>query len=115
MLPAERVDEVAAFYIGDGDARDPLISPLYGDYDAPPPVHIAASGAEILRDDAVRLAEKLRAAGGEVDLDMVPDAPHAWPFFGPMVPESRASLESAARFLKTHLGAASVGPARAAV
>ncbi len=112
MLPAERVDEVAAFYIGDGDARDPLISPLYGEYDAPPPVYITASEAEILRDDAIRLAERLRAVGGEVTLDMVPDAPHAWQFFGTLLPESRISLESAARFVKAQLGMTSVGQAR---
>jgi acetyl esterase/lipase len=112
MLPAERVDEVAAFYIGAGDARDPLISPLYGKYASPPPTYIAASKAEILRDDAIRMAEHLRAGGGEVTLDMTADAPHAWQFFGTVVPEARVSLEAAARFVKTHLGAASIRPAR---
>ncbi len=112
MLPAERVDEVAAFYIGNGDPCDPLISPLYGEYDAPPPTYIAASGAEILRDDAIRMAEILRAAGGEVTLDMATNTPHAWQFFGTVIPESRTSLEAAARFVKAQLGATAVGPAR---
>ena len=103
MLPAERVDEVAAFYIGGGDPRDPVISPLYGEYDAPPPTLIAASNHEILRDDATRLADRLRAAGGRVDLRMADRCPHAWQFFCGVLPEGRNSLESAAAFIRDAL------------
>jgi len=108
MLPAERVGEVAAFYIGDGDPRDPLISPLYCQLDAPPPAFITVGEAEILRDDAIRMAERLRANGGEVEMSVVPDVPHAWQFFGPYLPEARASMEAAAAFIKTRLGATAV-------
>jgi len=104
MLPAERVDEVAAFYVGDSDCCDPLISPLYGTYHAPPPAFITMGEPEILRDDAARMATHLRAAGGTVELHSVPDVPHAWQFFGPYLPEARASMESAAGFVKTRLG-----------
>lgn len=103
MLPAERVDEVAAFYIGGGNPRDPLISPLYGTYADPPPTFITVGEPEILRDDARRMAERLRAAGGEVVLHGIPDVPHAWQFFGPHLPEARASMEEAAAFIRIRL------------
>jgi len=104
MLPAERVDEVAAFYIGSGDPCDPLISPLYGMFDAPPPAFITVGEPEILRDDACRMAETLRAAGGEVELHTVPGVPHAWQFLGPRLPEARKSMEQAAGFVRRRLG-----------
>ena len=104
MLPAERVDEVAAHYIGEGDPRDPLISPLYGAFSDPPPAFIAVGDTEILRDDALRLAERLRSAGGEVELHVEARAPHAWPFLGPHLPEARRSLSAAASFIGAKLG-----------
>ena len=76
--------------------------------DAPPPAFITVGEAEILRDDAIRMAERLRANGGEVEMSVVPDVPHAWQFFGPYLPEARASMEAAAAFIKTRLGATAV-------
>lgn len=108
MLPAERVDEVARYYIGDSDPRDPLISPLYGSFTAPPPAFITVGETEILRDDAFRMAETLRAAGGEVELQGIPGVPHAWQFFGPHLPEARVSMEAAAGFVKMRLGGVSL-------
>lgn len=99
MLPPGRVDEVAAYYIGEGDPKDPLISPLYGTLDAPPPVFITVGEPEILRDDATRMAEKLREAGGSVTLRIIPHVPHAWQFFGPYLPEARASMQEVAGFI----------------
>ena len=104
MLPAERVNEVAAFYIGEGDPRDPLISPLYGDFENPPPAFITVGEQEILRDDTLRLTDRLREAGGEVVAHPVPKVPHAWQFFGPHLPEARASMKAAAAFIREHLG-----------
>jgi len=103
MLPAERVDEVAAFYIGAGDPCNPLISPLYGTFEAPPPAYITVGEPEILRDDAYRMADLLRDAGGEVEMHVIPDVPHAWQFLGPRLPEARASMEKAAAFVRVRL------------
>ena len=111
MLPAERVHEVAAFYIGDGRADDPVISPLFAEWVDPLPMLIEASNAEILRDDSVRMADKLRESGGDVTLELLDDAPHAWQFFAPILPEANESLERAARFIREKIG----GPREIAV
>lgn len=105
MLPAERVNEVAAFYIGQGDPCDPMISPLYGTFVKPPPSFITVGEPEILRDDAVRMTERLREVGGEVELHGIPNVPHAWQFFGPHLPEARESMKAAAAFITVKLGA----------
>jgi epsilon-lactone hydrolase len=83
-----------------GNPADPRVSPLFARFDAPPPVLIQASRTEILRDDALRMAERLRAAGGEVTLDLWPDTPHAWQIFGDWLPEARAARTQAAAFVR---------------
>ena len=105
MLPAHRVSDAVKEYLAGADPRDPRASPLYADWSAPPPTLIQASQSELLRDDATRMAEKLRAAGGDVRLEMWRGTPHAWQFFAPWVPEARQAVASAGRFLATQLKA----------
>jgi acetyl esterase/lipase len=50
-------------YCAGADPRDPYISPIYGDPAGLPPTLIQAGSDEILRDDAVRAADKMRATG----------------------------------------------------
>ena len=90
---------LAAAYLGDADPRAPLASPLYGDLAGLPPLLLHAGEREALRDDSVRLAERARAAGVEVESRIWPVVPHAWQFAHAFVPEARRSLESARAFL----------------
>lgn len=98
LLPAERRRDLHSLVLQGADPRDPRISPLHGAWPVPPPpVHLFASDSEILRDDALRMAERLRAAGGRVTCDIFPDLPHAWPIFRGWIPEADAALDRAAR------------------
>jgi acetyl esterase len=57
------------------DLSDPLLSPLHGDVTDLPPAYIAGAGFDLLRDDAVLYADKLRAGGVPVTLSRQPDLP----------------------------------------
>ena len=104
MLPVERWDETVGYVTGGArEADDPVVSPLFGRFRDPPPVLIQASRDEILRDDALAMAERLREAGGAVTLEMHPKVPHAWPYFAPYLPEAREALARAAAFLDAHV------------
>jgi monoterpene epsilon-lactone hydrolase len=92
-------------YLAGHDPEDPLASPLFGDLWGLPPVHIQAGTAEVLLDDALRLARRLRDAGVSVDLDVWPEMVHILPFFAARVPEARAALRNGARFLRDRLDA----------
>jgi acetyl esterase/lipase len=61
------------------------------------------SNDELLRDDALLLAERAAAAGVTVDLQRWDGVPHVWQFLAGMLPEARASLDSAAAFVRTHV------------
>jgi epsilon-lactone hydrolase len=104
LLPAARIREVIALIQGALPASDPRLSPLSARFKNPPPVLIQVGSDEILLDDALRMAEALRAAGGPVTLQVAPLAPHVWQIFDGWIPEARQSLREAARFARLQAG-----------
>lgn len=100
LLPATRLDELRKLVLGGLAPDDPRASPLFETFRDTPPALFQVSETEILRDDSLRMAERLRAAGGEATVELWPDAPHVWQALGGAVPESRAALASAAAFLR---------------
>ena len=104
MLIAEDVPRFAAAYLAGTDARHPYASPLYADVHGLAPTLIQAGGDEILRDDAVRMAEKMRAAGCDVELQVWPAMPHTWQLLAPVLPEAREAIDEIARFFAQRLG-----------
>ena len=99
LLPVERFQETVDAYLAGSDAADPRASPLFAGFQKPPPVLLQVGAEEALRDDAARMADVLRAAGGDVRLELWPGAPHAWHFFAPVLTEARDALASAGGFL----------------
>jgi len=59
--------------------------------------------AEILLDDAVRLAGRAGAAGTAVQLQIWPDMIHVWQSFAFMLPEGREAIAAAAFFVRNLL------------
>lgn len=98
-LPAARLPDVRALYLAGADPADPRASPWLGRFAGVPPVLIQAGAAEILVDDARRMAERLRADGVAVTLDLAPGAPHVFQAFAGVLPEADAALDRAARFV----------------
>ena len=99
MFTGNTIRRAARFYVGDADPTSPLISPLYGDFRGLPPMLVHASEDEVLRDDAIRVADAARNAGVDVELQLWPHVPHVWQFFAAVLPEARASLEATTRFV----------------
>lgn len=104
MLPRERAVETVAFYLGGMDPTDPRASPTHMTLRAPPPVFLSAGTTEMLHDDTIRMADALRAMGGDVTLEIAENAPHAWPFFARLVPEAHATLARSVRFMRQAFG-----------
>lgn len=103
LLPAGRMDEIAGMYLGRASALMPEASPLEADFPDPPPVLLQHSETEILRDDTLRLAARLRSFGGEVTVQSWPTPPHVWQIFAPWLPEARDALDKAGAFLRAAL------------
>jgi acetyl esterase/lipase len=103
MLNAEQTAFFARQYLAGSDPCNPYASPLYGDAAGLPPVLIQVGSDEILHDDSVRMAEKLRAAGCSVEIEIWPRMPHAWQLFARLVPEGPQALERIGAFVQRHM------------
>ncbi|MCH7816143.1 MAG: alpha/beta hydrolase fold domain-containing protein [Proteobacteria bacterium] len=93
----------AALYADGHDMKDPLISPLYGDFDGFPPTFLISGTRDMLLSDTVRSHRKLRAAGVIADLHVYEGLSHAGYMFDFSSPESQDMYSELSRFLKTHL------------
>jgi acetyl esterase/lipase len=87
--------------LGGHDSRNPLISPIYGDYDDLPPIYVMVSDSEMLLDDSLRLARRAQLFNVDVRVDIWRKTPHVWPSM-PFLPESAESLERAGNFIRQH-------------
>ena len=72
---------MAGLYLGGKDPRTPLAAPLYADLKGLPPLLIQVGDAETLLDDATRIAERAKAAGVSVKLEVWPEMIHVWQLF----------------------------------
>ena len=101
-------DLVAPLYCPTADRRDPLLSPLFGQWAGLPPLYFLAGSSEILLDDSVRAHDRAQQAGISSQIDVWPELPHVFPLFA-MLPEAKQALACIARFIgqneRAHVGA----------
>lgn len=94
---------LAQQYLGDHDPRAPLAAPLYADLHGLPVLLIQVGSAEVLLDDATRIAERARDAGVEVSLEVWDEMIHVWHLFASILPEGQQAIERVGEFIRTHL------------
>ena len=100
MLDPDNMPGLVRNYCAGADPRNPFISPIYGNAAGLPPTLIQAGSDEILRDDAVRMADRMRAAGCAVELELWDRMPHVWHLYARVVPEGRRALARIGEFLQ---------------
>jgi acetyl esterase/lipase len=99
MLRPERAKTFARHYLAGTDPRHPYASPLYGDVRGLPPVLFQVGSDEILYDDSIRMADKLRAAGSVVELQIGHRMHHGWQLCARFLPEGRAAIAKIGAFV----------------
>jgi len=89
-------------YAPDENLRNPLISPVFGEFSAAPPVLIEVAKTEILFSDADLMAKRLQEFGVNVDLEIWPDALRTFQVVMPKLQESREALQKIVDFIKNN-------------
>ena len=103
MLDPDNMPDLVRNYCAGADPHNPFISPIYADPAGLPPTLIQAGIDEVLRDDAVRMADKMRAAGCEVALELWEKMPHVWHLYARVVPEARRAVARIGEFLQARM------------
>jgi epsilon-lactone hydrolase len=91
----------AQMYLQGRSPTDPIASPIYGSFKGFPPFLIHASQEDILFDDALRLAEKVREANGHLTVRVWRDETHVWE--RAQGAKGRQSVAMAAKFIRQRL------------
>jgi acetyl esterase/lipase len=89
-------------YAGDYPLDTPGISPLFGEMSGLPPLLIHVASDEAMLDDSTRVAERARAAGVDVDIQLFDDAFHVFQIFTHF-PESQNALADIGSFYRRHI------------
>jgi acetyl esterase/lipase len=103
VVRRDMLTQMAAAYLGGKDARTPLAAPLYADLKNLPPLLIQVGDAETLLDDSNRLAQRARAAGVQVKLEVWPEMIHVFQLFAGFLPEGQQAVEGIGQYLKQQL------------
>lgn len=90
-------------YVPGGDVTNPLVSPLRGDVRGLPPTLFQCSDTEMLRDDSVRMAARMKDAGVDATLEVWPKVFHVWQVAADILPEGRNAIDNIAAFLNKQL------------
>ena len=82
---------------------NPDISPMFADFRGLPPLLFQVGSTELLRDEAMRAANKAHAANVDVELELWPGAAHVFQL-AEFLPEARLAVEHIARFVRMRAG-----------
>ncbi len=104
LVQRQLVEEMALTYLGGHvAATDPSANPLHADLTGLPPVYLTAGGDEALLDNGVRFADRARAAGVDVVLEVEPGQQHVYQFMAGRAPEADRSITSAGSWISQRL------------
>jgi acetyl esterase/lipase len=91
--------EFARAYLADTSPLDPHASPVFADLGRLPPLLLQVGSTELLLDDARRVHDRVRNAGGMSTCEVFDKVAHGWQMLDGFVPEARVALQQAAAFV----------------
>jgi acetyl esterase/lipase len=91
------------YYVGATDAKDTILSPIYGDLHGLPPTLFVTSGRDLLLSGTVNLHRAYLNAGVDAHLVVYEALPHAF-WYDPRLPEAIEANHIMADFFVKHLG-----------
>ena len=104
MITLEGLNDSAAHYLGDHDPRDPLASPVFGDFEELAPLLIQVGSEEVLLGDSLMLAERAGHARVPVRLEVWPEMIHVWHAFGGQLGAARRAIAGAGAWIEARIG-----------
>ena len=103
----KNIESGALAYTGTASPENPEVSPIFGDFKGFPPIFIQVGTREVLLNDSLVIAEKMRKQGVSVTVDLHEGMFHAFLFFsampilGILMPEFRKALKNVQTFYES--------------
>lgn len=92
----------ASMYAGDADRNNPLLSPVFADFEGICPLLLQAGSVELICRDTERVAARAREAGVEVAEEIWDDMFHVWQGFAPLLPEGQQAIDRIGEWIREH-------------
>jgi acetyl esterase/lipase len=87
-------------YVGEGDPRHPLASPVHARLDGLPPLLVQVGSREVVLDDARAIERHAKQAAVPVQLDVWPGMVHVWHLFASALEEGQRAIEELSSFVR---------------
>jgi monoterpene epsilon-lactone hydrolase len=98
IVTREGMQALAFLYLGARDRKDPLAAPTYAKLAGLPPLLVQVGTREVELDDVTLFADKLRASGVSVELEVWAEMLHVFQMF-PVLSDARRAIDRIAEFL----------------
>jgi monoterpene epsilon-lactone hydrolase len=101
----KNMETSALAYLQMHSPKNPEISPIFADFNGFPPIFLQVGTREMLLDDSLIIAEKMKKQGVSVTLDVWEGMFHAFlifsaiPMIGKLTPEFRKALKNVKKFV----------------
>ncbi|WP_225040031.1 alpha/beta hydrolase (plasmid) [Rhizobium sp. T1470] len=102
LIDSAELDLMRKAYLGTRSPADPMVSPLYADLTGFPPLLMQVGAGEALLDDTLRLADKARRAGVDVQTEIWAGMVHQWQLFPFWLDDARQSNQHVAEYAIKH-------------
>jgi len=99
MFSTAAQDLLPDIYCPGQDRRNPLLSPLFGNWSGLPPLLFHAGSTEMLLDDSVRAHDRATQAGVPAEIDVFVGMPHVWHMFA-WLPEAKLATRRVVEFIQ---------------
>lgn len=97
------IGAAARLYANGNNLKNPLISPIYGDFSQFPATYLVTGTRDMFLSDTARVHQKLKLAGVEAQLNVYEGMSHAGYIINLNSPESRQVYRELKSFLISHL------------
>ncbi len=103
ILPPFGVYTAMQAYVGKADPKDPLVSPVFGDFTSMTPLFLLCGTSEIVASDTIRVAASARNQGVDVTLLVSDGMWHVPIGNGSGVPELQLAYDEMIKFFKRQM------------